>query len=56
MYYYFICLLSFPCVPGTVLETGNTMVNKTDRASALLEFMFSWGRKQKRSKQKYTVI
>ena len=35
---------------SSVLEI--TVVN-TDRVSAFLEFMFSWGRKQEKSKQSY---
>lgn len=30
----------------------NTVVNKTDGVSALLRFMFSWGRRQKSSEEK----
>lgn len=38
---------------GTVLDTGNAVVNGTDAVSPLLELVFSWGKKQKKSKRKY---
>lgn len=33
-------LLSIYCVPGSVLGTGDTMVNKTERVPVFLELAF----------------
>lgn len=43
-----LCLLCASCCSGC----WNTVVNETGSVSALREFTFSWGGKQKRSKGK----